>query len=33
MVNLQAYFKRPWITRMLDISMLAVAFGAALLSA
>ena len=31
MVNLQAYFKRPWITRMLDVSMLAAALGAALL--
>ena len=30
MVNLQAYFKRPWITRMLDISLLAAALGAAL---
>ncbi len=30
MVNLQAYFKRPWITRMLDISLLVAALGAAI---
>ena len=27
LVNLQTYFKRPWIIRILDISLLATAFG------